>query len=131
MKLLVDSDFFIALYKSDDSNHKAADAILKKVFNQDRLMILDLVIQESVTVISKRMGMDDARIFYKSILQIVNQAIKADDELVDSTWKIFLKQTKKGSSFIDCANLAAIEKYKLDGILSFDKFYPKSLTKSI
>ena len=39
----------------------------------------------------------------------------------------FLKQTKKGCSFIDCANLAVIERYKLDGILTFDEFYPKEL----
>jgi len=48
-----------------------------------------------------------------------------DLELENNSSKIFEKQSKKGMSFIDCANLAVLEKYKLDGILSFDEFYPK------
>ena len=44
-------------------------------------------------------------------------------------WKIFKAQTKKGISYVDCINLAVIQKFKFDGILSFDKFYPRSLKK--
>ena len=53
------------------------------------------------------------------------QIILLDLELENNSSKIFEKQSKKGMSFIDCANLAVLEKYKLDGILSFDEFYPK------
>lgn len=49
--------------------------------------------------------------------------IHVNEELEDAGWSIFLSQTKKGTSFVDCANLAVIEKYKFDGILSFDGFY--------
>lgn len=124
MKLLLDSDFLIALYKKDDSNHEKSNKILEQIYNKENLVLLELVVQESSTVISKRIGMKDTKIFYKSILKIANQVIPPEDSLLKKSWEIFLKQTKKGTSFVDCANLAAIEKYKLDGIVSFDKFYP-------
>ena len=50
-----------------------------------------------------------------------------DEDLETMTWKIFKRQTKKGTSFVDCANMAVIEKYKLDGIITFDEFYPKEM----
>ena len=34
MKVLVDSDFLIALYKPDDSNHKKAKVLLKQIENK-------------------------------------------------------------------------------------------------
>ena len=51
----------------------------------------------------------------------------AEEELDREAWKILKGQTKKGTFFIDCANLAALELYKLDKIASFDTFYPKLL----
>lgn len=126
MKYLIDSDFLYALFKPDDSNHKKAEAIFKKVEN-DYLVILNLVVQECTTLVSKRIDMDNARKFYESLQMIQNEIIRINTEDEVQAWKIFLKQTKKGTSFIDCANLEVCEKYKLDGILSFDDFYPKKL----
>lgn len=124
MKLVVDSDFLIALYKPLDSNHKKAIDIYKTIQNKYTLTALNLVFQESTTVISKQIGMDNAKKFYQLISKIISEQIFINDELEKDTWKLFLKQTKKGTSFIDCANLAFCQKYKLSGILSFDDFYP-------
>ena len=73
------------------------------------------------------MGMKYAKNFYSSVFRMASEKIIMDEELENESWKIFLSQTKKGTSFVDCANLAVVEKYKLDGILSFDKFYPKDV----
>ncbi|OGM12120.1 hypothetical protein A2Z22_03455 [Candidatus Woesebacteria bacterium RBG_16_34_12] len=128
MKLLTDSDFLIANAKKDDPSHKTATSISRKLQKEKtELYCLNLVVQESATVISKRIGMDSARIFYKNIDSIIDKFIILDEELEKLSWEIFLVQRRKGTSFIDCANIAAIKKYKLDGILSFDDFYPKDL----
>lgn len=126
MKLLVDSDFLVALYKPDDSNNKKSKKIFKKI-ERFELYAINIVFQESTTVISKRMGMTHARKFFDSINRLINTKIDVDSYLEEESWKIFLKQTKKGTSFVDCANLAVIQRYKLDGILSFDDFYPDEL----
>ncbi len=48
-----------------------------------------------------------------------------NEEIMVLADKIFLAQNKKGISWIDCLNVAVIKFYKLEGILSFDKFYSK------
>ena len=128
MKLLVDSDFLVAAYKADDPSHIRATKMSRLHNKQgNKFVCLNLVVQESATVISHRMGMDDARKFYKNIGNFIDTFIVLDTELEKECWNIFLEQSKKGTSFVDCANLAVCQKYKLDGILSFDKFYPKEV----
>jgi predicted nucleic acid-binding protein len=128
MKYLLDSDFLYALYRLDDASHEKAVNIFKKV-DKDDLNVLNLVIQESTTLVAKRIDMDRARIFFDSVNKIQRQIIVLNKEIEKLVWKMFLKQTKKGSSFIDCANLVVCQKYKLDGILSFDEFYSNSRVK--
>lgn len=124
-KLLVDSNVLVALYRPNDALYLKASSLVKKLHQSGcRFVVLNLVIQESATVLSMREGMKSANNFYSNYKRIIDLEIDADGDLEDLSWKIFLKQTKKGSSFVDCANLAAIEKYKLDGIVSFDNFYP-------
>jgi len=61
--------------------------------------------------------------FYDKLPKLNLKIISFDEKLENMSWEMFLKQTKKGCSFVDCANLAVIKAYNLDGILSFDKFY--------
>jgi predicted nucleic acid-binding protein len=126
MKILVDSDFLVALYKPDDSNHIRAKKIFKSIEGNTTLFSLNLVFQESTTVISKRMGMVHARKFFELINHLVKSRIDLDEKLEKKAWQIFLKQTKKGTSFVDCANWAALREFKLDKIASFDKAYAQN-----
>ncbi|KKP47493.1 MAG: hypothetical protein UR39_C0004G0037 [Candidatus Woesebacteria bacterium GW2011_GWA1_33_30] len=127
MKYLVDSDFLISFASDEDSNHLRSLNIYKNLKKDTELLALNLVFQESTTVISKRFGMNQAKIFYVMVNKFINTRILLDEILEKEIWKIFLNQTKKGTSFIDCANLAVYQKFKLDGILSFDDFYPKEV----
>ncbi len=127
-KIVLDSNVLVALYKIDDSTHQKAKEITRRLHDQgDIFMILNLVAQETATVISMKVGQKEAKDFYLKRDRVVDQEIVLDDSLEKLAWNIFMKQAKKGTSFIDCANLALIEKYNLNGILSFDKFYPKKL----
>lgn len=123
MKYLVDSDFLISFSNPQDSNHLKSHDIYKNLKEGTELIALNLVFQESTTVVSKRFGMVMAKSFYEMVSKFINTKINIDEEIEKNSWKIFLKQTKKGTSFIDCANQATLEKLKLDGILSFDEFY--------
>lgn len=127
-KIVLDSNVLVALYKFDDSTHQQAKEITRRLHEQgDTFVALNLIVQESATVISMKVGQEEAKGFYQKKDRVIDREIALDDVLEGQAWKIFLRQLKKGTSFIDCANLAFIEKYKLDGILSFDKFYPKKL----
>ncbi|MBI5613493.1 type II toxin-antitoxin system VapC family toxin [Candidatus Gottesmanbacteria bacterium] len=127
-KIIVDSNVLVALFLPDDSLHKKATTLVKTLKEQENSFLsINLVLQETSTVLSMRKSMETARIFYAMHESILDSVISVDGELERRSWEVFLVQTKKGSSFVDCAILAAVEKYKLDGIFSFDTFYPKEL----
>lgn len=130
MKLLLDSDFLFGLYITHDPSHDRAVQLLEETWKkQPELYITNLVMQELATVVSYRVGQHESITLLDKLKEHNLIKIHINEELEDAGWSIFLSQTKKGSSFVDCANLAVIEKYKLDGILSFDRFYGDKLIR--
>jgi predicted nucleic acid-binding protein len=123
MKILVDTDFLIALIKIDDKNHlKAIDKIQK--IKEATVFITLFTIPETVTVLSYKVSHTAAKNFLKVARNKLSE-LPLNEEIITSADKIFLSQNKKGTSWIDCLNVALIKYYKLDGILYFDKFYIK------
>jgi predicted nucleic acid-binding protein len=123
MKILVDTDFLIALIKIDDKNHfKAIDKVQK--IKEAKVFITPFTIPETVTVLSYKVSHIAAKNFLKVARNKLPE-LPLNEEIIASADKIFLSQNKKGTSWIDCLNVALIKYYKLDGILSFDKFYLK------
>jgi predicted nucleic acid-binding protein len=121
MKILVDTDFLIALIKIDDKNHlKAIDKVQK--IKEATVFITPFTIPETVTVLSYKVSHTAAKNFLKVARNKFSE-LPLNEEIIASADKIFLSQNKKGTSWIDCLNVALIKYYKLDGILSFDKFY--------
>lgn len=128
MKVLVDSDCLFAAYVAKDPNNKKATTLLKKYQQaQTTLYITNLVLQELATVFNHKIGQLESIELIQKIKLLKLIQITIDEALEKSGWQVFFSQTKKGTSFVDCANLATIKLYKLDGILSFDSFYQKML----
>lgn len=124
MKKLIDSDFLVGLFREDDVHHeKTLVALEKEMEDKSGLYVVNLVLFETATVLAHRVDMDAVRLFYEKLPKLNLKIISFDEKLENMSWGIFLKQTKKGCSFVDCANLAVMGKYNLDEILSFDKFY--------
>ncbi len=131
MKLLVDSDCLVGALKEGDPHQKSSIKLLKSHGERgDTIYVLNIVLQETATVLSHRTGMNAVRLFLQTLPSLNLQIINLYDSLEKYAWEIFLAQTKKGTSFVDCANLATMEYYKLDGILSFDEFYKDKRMKT-
>lgn len=127
-KVIIDSNVFVAVFLLEDSLHSRATQLVSQLKRTGVVFYtINLVLQESATVLSMRKGMTSARTFYVSVHDFVDQTVPFDESVEKESWKIFLSQTKKGTSFIDCAILAAARHYKIDKIVSFDRFYPKEL----
>lgn len=127
-KVLVDSDAMIAIRFVDQSTHLRAVQILRKLKKQNaQIYCLNLCLQETATVISRKYSQEKAIEFKKDLKKSFLNIIELDQTLEQSAWDIFVKQTKKCTSFIDCANLAALQFLKFDKIFSFDQFYPKEM----
>ncbi|OGG14059.1 hypothetical protein A3D77_00945 [Candidatus Gottesmanbacteria bacterium RIFCSPHIGHO2_02_FULL_39_11] len=127
MKILVDSDILVGAFRKDDTNNFKAISLLKLILSNHQGYIINLVLMESATVLSHRIGMDAVKLFLKRFPELELTIIDMDHNLEEKAWEIFTKQTKKGCSYVDCANLASIAHYHLDKIASFDGFYPKHL----
>lgn len=127
-KVIIDSNVFIAVFLLEDSLHSRATQLVSELKRTGVVFYtINLVLQESATVLSMRKGMTSARTFYASVHDFVDQTVPFDESVEKESWKIFLSQTKKGTSFIDCAILATARHYCIDKIVSFDRFYPKEL----
>jgi predicted nucleic acid-binding protein len=128
MKVLADSDFLFGLFVPTDAHFWEAKKLWGNVVkNGTEVIVLNLVVQEVATVLSHKVNQALAISFVEKFSALGTRVMVVDGEIEDFAWKIFLGQKKKGTSFVDCANLAAIEKYKLDGIVTFDEFYPVGL----
>lgn len=129
-KILVDADALIALAKPDDSNHKKALIIAKRLKN-DILFITQLTIPEASTVISYRISQKAAKIFLIAMRKRNLMELVLDSEAIKLADEVFLAQKRKGTSWINCLNVALMKINSFDGIFSFDKFYPKQGIKLI
>ena len=128
VKVIIDSNIFVAVFLLEDSLHTRATHLVSQLKRQGvAFCTINLVLQESATVLSMRKGMPSARAFYAAVHDFVDQVVPFDEIIEKESWKIFLSQSKKGTSFVDCAILASARHYKIDKIASFDRFYPKDL----
>ena len=126
MKILLDSDVLFALFVATDVHHAEIAALISTLSGAE-LISTNLVIQETATVLSYKIGQDASLAFLKKLEWLDLTTLVVDEALGKKAWEVFKKQSKKGTSFIDCANLACIELYRFDGILSYDHAYPKNV----
>ncbi len=126
MKILFDSDILFALYVASDALHLKSKKDFQKYLAQKAdFFITNLVLQETATVLSYKFGQRTALNFLKRVKNLGAKEIFVSQKATIKAWEIFQAQKKKGTSFIDCANIAVYQEFKLDKIFSFDKFYQK------
>lgn len=130
--VLVDTDAIIALTIQTDASHERAQEIKKILDGEKRAIgVTNLVIQEVVTVLSHRISHREAVSFYQRIKNNPPKIVFIDPDLEELAYHLFLRQTKKGTSFVDCANMAVMQKLSLREIFSFDQIYKRSGFKRI
>lgn len=127
--VFVDADAFVALAREDDTNHSHALRILQFLSRQSvGLITSNYVFAEAVTVISQRVGHQAALSFIEEV-RSPESTIFIDwiyQEIESRAMQIFAKQTSKNVSFVDCTNMAILERGEIDHIFSFDAAYRKN-----
>lgn len=129
-KLFVDADAFVALVRPDDTNYLRAknfsDQITVLGFE---LITSDPAFGEAVTVISQKVGLQEAISFAERVLHDPIEIIEVDAALRRQALDIFKKQTSKNSRFTDCVNMAILKERGLQTIFSFDIQYKQNKFK--
>lgn len=122
--IIVDTDFLISFFFDHESTFEKAKKLAPHILDSN-IYMLDLVKFELATVLSRKYGHAHARRVIKEIpnmdiIAIGHQAHERD------IWDEFFKHTKKGISYVDCANFVIARHLKAK-IASFDTFYPRDL----
>ena len=126
MGVLFDSDALFALYVATDVHHQKAKKIFQDLLDKKiELWATNLVIQEVTTVVSYRLGQKQAKDFLNRFNKIGVKQIFVGQKLTTNAWEIFRRQKKRGTSFVDCANVAVCKEMGINKIFSFDQIYNK------
>jgi len=119
--IFADSSYFIGLADMKDQWHAQAVGVLKKV--QDRLILSDLVISETVTSIGSRAGGKAGKRIYNFFCDNC-EIVYIDDDLLEESMEIFLKYDGK-LSVADSVSVAIMKKRGIKKIISFDSDFDR------
>ncbi len=130
-RVVVDSNFWVALFNSWDSLYPKASKVASQLDkNKTRLVLTNLIFLETVTVLSQRRGRRAAIETGEYLLANPNiEKIHIDSDLQKSSWQIFKEIANKNASFVDCSTIAVMKAEGLHRLLTFDLQDFKPLSK--
>ncbi len=120
--IFVDSSFFIALVDRKDQWHPAAKAVLP-VLNDETIIISDLIIAESVTIIGRRSGGKVGEQLYHYFIDNCD-LVFIDEKILKGSMSVFLRYDGT-LSVSDSASVFIMMGKNIDRILSFDSDFDK------
>jgi predicted nucleic acid-binding protein len=119
--IFVDSSFFIATVREKDRWHKDALKLAEKI--KEHLLISELIISESITMVGSLEGGKVGKILYEYFLD--NCKIEfINEEMLGRSMDTFLKYD--GSiSLADASSIEIMKKHEVKKIISFDSDFDK------
>lgn len=132
VEVLVDSDAFVGWIYPADAHYDRVRSIFQKI-RQARLRMItnSWVVAETATVLSHRSGQVAARSFLSRLRELDFPIIHIDESLQEDAIQIFEHQDKKGTSMVDCGNVAVMRRFDIFRIFSFDRFYKNQLNTEL
>ena len=128
MRIFIDSNFFIALSKEDDSTHQKAQNALKNSQNERNIIFYTsyYVIDEVITVLSQHLSKKEAIEFLSSIDDAGFPIIlEVDKDTRVKAYKFFKKTQDKNIGMIDCYSAILMKANKIKKCFTFDKHFKK------
>lgn len=124
MKIFLDSSFIIALVNDNDSLHEQALEYLE-LTEANECYISNLIINEVITVIGNKLGLEIAISTYDLLTTIFN--IVNEYDLVDFNSNVMLLYGAYNTklSFTDSSIIYIMEEEGIDNLLSFDNEFKK------
>ena len=120
--IFVDSSFFIALVDRKDQWHPDAKAILP-VLADEMILISDLIIAESVTIIGRRSGGKAGEQLYHYFMDNCD-LIVMDEKILNGSMSVFLRYDGT-LSVSDAVSVFIMKKKNTERIVSFDSDFDK------
>lgn len=119
--IFADTSYFVALADRKDRWHKDAVRVSRTV--TDDLVVSDLVIAETLTLIGHRGGGNPAQEFYRFFTD--SCTIDFIDRPVLDESMSYHRQFNGKLSVADCASIVCMERRRIRAILSFDSDFDR------
>jgi predicted nucleic acid-binding protein len=124
--IFVDASAFFALYKKDDPRHDKAVKIARMIDSGPiKKVTSNLMISETLTLISMRVGKAKAIETGKTFQEIDIMVHFIDQIFHQKAWKIFKSIKDKDVSFADCTSFAVMEALGIKTAFSFDEDFKR------
>ena len=120
--ILVDSSFFIALVDRRDQWHAAAKSLLP-VLASETILISDLIVAESITIIGRRSGGKAGEQLYHYFMDNCDLVV-TDEKMLNGGMQVFLRFDGT-LSVSDAVSVFIMKKRSIDRICSFDSDFDK------
>lgn len=124
--IFIDSSVFIAYYREEDTNHKKAVEIFKRVDKGEfgKAASSDYIFDESVTVTLVRTKNTKKAIALGGLILRGTILLKVHEHIFNEAWKLF-KENELGLSFTDCTTLATMQYAGIQHLATFDRAFRK------
>jgi predicted nucleic acid-binding protein len=128
--IFVDTGAWFALLISDDPNHASARAWLAA--NQERLVLTDYVLDETLTLLLMRGQRQHALSFGREVLENdMAELVYLTVEDIEMAWGVFQKFQDKHWSFTDCTSKVVMERLGIKTAFAFDQHFRQFGTVTI
>lgn len=124
-KLFLDSSFIISLINSNDSLHNRALILKDQYLKNNECYISNLIINEVVTIVGNKMGLDIALQSYNLLTNLCTVINEYDD--LNFNYEVITEYQKFNTklSFTDTSIIIIMKKYGINKLLSFDKEFKR------
>ena len=119
--IFADSSYFIGIAREKDRWHKDALRVAER--NNEALLISDLIISESVTLVGSLEGGKAGKILYEYFVDNCKIAF-IDSDLLENAMQTFLMYDGT-LSLADAASVEIMHLFGIDRIVSFDSDFDK------
>jgi predicted nucleic acid-binding protein len=121
---IFDSNFWIAYFDKNDSQHKKAAAIFER---EPAFLVTEYCILETASILARKSGKTNAELFLDNVFE--NNAITilySHQNFFAGTVESFRKSKNKNLSFVDISLLYLSQEHE---VITFDKDLEKSIKK--
>ncbi len=124
--IFIDTSAFYALADQGENNHLTAKNIIENIIVKSsyKMITTDYIIDETLTLISKRVGKYYSLMFLDNITASdLLKIIKINENQFFKTIELFKRYENESFSFTDCSSFVIISDLKIEKVFTFDKHF--------
>jgi predicted nucleic acid-binding protein len=123
VNVFVDTSAFLAVLDASDARHAAAKARWEQVVGGgDVLVSHNYVLVETLAVVSRRLGIQAARVFTQDIVPIL-RLVWVTPEVHEAAASAFLIAGRKELSLVDCVSFEVMRRTGMRTAFAFDRHF--------